>query len=194
MNLQYDTYIVSPGYESHKHFSGLHADTRLRLFVTALAFKKDKTKKIIVSGGKIRKMKKSFAELKKDELIKNLNIPAEVIETEEETFDTSSQIIWIKNNIEKLGSSIAFITDPFQAKHVQILLNSYNLPNVKVLTVDKILFELDPENFHFYTNLYNSIYGYIWRVREFLITQFTKFFDPKGKIIQKITRYRLPKN
>ncbi len=190
MNLSYKTYIVSPGYESYTNVNGLHADTLLRLYVSAVAWKHEKTEKIIVGGGKLRQMKESFAELMKSELVNKQRVPSEIIETEEFTFDTASQVVWIKQNIQRLGDDIAFITDPHQAKHVRLLFDAHDLKNVAVVTVDEILKQLEPQNIHFYTDIYNSPFGYWWVFRETLVTLFTKFFDPTGEKLQRLTQRR----
>jgi hypothetical protein len=190
MNISNKTYIVSPGYESYSHESGLHADTRLRLYVSALALKHKKTERIIVGGGRLRKMKESFAELMKAELVNKQGIPEEIIETEEYTFDTASQVDWIKQHIQELGENVAFITDPHQAKHVRLLFDAQGLKNIAIVPVNEILKQLEPQNFHFYTDIYHSFFGCWWIFRESLVTFFTKFFDPKGERLQRITKGR----
>ncbi|MDP3792667.1 MAG: YdcF family protein [bacterium] len=184
--------IVSPGYENNEHRTGLHWDTRFRLLAAAAFFESGRAEKIIVGGGKLREMKESFAELMKKELLKR-GIPEDVIDTEEYTFDTASQIDWITKNLDKLEGDLGFITDPAQAGHVKALMEGFGIDKeCSVLSTEDIIGEM-ANNKHFlafFEELHGSPYWKKWQLREKVLELFTKYFDPKGEKLAHITTRR----
>lgn len=200
----YDVLIVTPGFESNQHRSGLHWDTRLRLLAAAIYYKAGLANKIIVGGTRIREMEDSFANLMKEELRKKYDVPEDVIETEEYTFDTSSQVEWASQNIDK-NRNVVFITDPEQGKHIKALLGGFNLRQVPVLSTEDIIAALVPNRRYkyrtgaheakihferFFKRLHKSPYWWKWKIRERFLAAFTGVIDPRGKIITRLTRSR----
>ena len=184
--------IVAPGFENNEHYSGLHWDTRFRLLAASAFFESGRAERIVVGGGKLREMKESFAELMKKELLKR-GIPEEVIDTEEYTFDTASQIDWITKNLDKLEGDLGFITDPAQAGHIKALLEGFGInEKCSVLSTEDIIGEM-VNNKHFlafFKELHDSLYWKKWQLREKVLELFTKHFDPKGERVAKITARR----
>lgn len=189
----YKAIVVAPGFESYKHRSGLHWDTRIKLLAAAACYETGHTEKIIVGGRKIRQMQDSFANLMKKELLEKYKIPENAIETEESTFDTASQIDWVKHNIDKYEENLAFITNPAQVAHIKELLKGFDLEEVNVLSIEDIIKEM-PNSRHlefFFEKLHKSPYWLKYRAREKLLTLFTKYIDKKGEKIRRITKARL---
>jgi len=195
---EYKVVIVSPGYEANlpryqanKHRSGLHWDTRIRLLAASLYYKNKQPDKVIVGGAKIRKMHDSFANLMRRELIGERQLPESAIESEECTFDTASQVDWIKQNRESVGQSTAIITDPEQAKHFRALLSGFDLDYIDVLSSETIITHFAPKYCRFFERLHHSSYWIRWAARERLLAVATKIIDPQGKRLRIITRRRL---
>lgn len=205
--------VVFPGYEVAKidsqepfegkkdpkreHRTGLLFETRVRLLAAALLWKNGEVERIVVGGAQIRKMKAAFAKLMKEELVR-LGIPEEMIDTEEETIDTSTQISWIEKNkeSEKYGNSIACLTDPDQAKHVQALLEGYKLKDIPVLETEAIIKRLIPKEHvqhfeHLFEKIHKSPWGIKFKLREELLSFITKYLDPKNEILRHITKGRV---
>ncbi len=184
--------VVAPGYENNEHRTGLHWDTRFRLLAAVAFFESGRAEKIIVGGDKIRDMNKSFSESMKEELLQR-GIPAEAIETEEYTYDTASQIDWIKKNLDRIGGNLGFITDPAQAKHVKALLEGFNIEKeCSILSTEDIIHEMANNKHYeaFLRKLHSSPYWKKWQLREKVLELFTKYFDPKGKKLANITTKR----
>lgn len=191
----YDSVIVSLGYESYDHRSGLFWDTRVRLLAAALLHKNGNAGKIVVGGGKLYNMDQSFAGLMKNVLINKFKIPSDSVVTEETTYDTASQIKWIKTNI-KPEEKTAFITDPAQAKHVKALGEGFGLDNVEILSCFDIVMDLVPRETsksrfkRYFDNILNSDYWQRWSKREKRLADFTKYIDKQGRIVSSLTRLR----
>jgi uncharacterized protein YajQ (UPF0234 family) len=189
---KYNAVFVLPSYENNKHRTGLMWDSRFRLLAAASLFESGKTRRIIVGGAQIRDMKESFVDLMKRELIRR-GVPATEIDVEEYSFDTASQIEWMQKNIAAQEGKTGVITDPEQAKHVQALLEGYDLRDkVDVLTTEDIIRE-NVNNKHFvafFEKLHKSPYWMKWKLREKALELFTRYFDPKGEKMQKITSGR----
>ncbi len=180
-----------------EHYSGLLFETRIKLFAAALLWKNGEVERVVVGGAQIREMKESFANLMKADLI-NFGVPKEFIDTEEQTIDTSTQVSWIEKNKEneKYGNSIACLTDPNQAKHVQALLEGYKLKDVPVLETEAVIIRLIPKNQvnnfkSFFARIDKSPWGIKYKLREELLSLFTKYLDPKNEILRNITKNRV---
>lgn len=173
----YDAVVVCPGFEQNDHPSGLFWDTRYRLSAAAELFLEKKAKRIVVGGGRLRNMYESFAVLMKKYLVRGYDIPTQRITTEEQTFDTASQIDWLMNHPQ---GSVAIVTDKWQALHIRALLFGYRLENIQILTV--------PET------EYTKLQKFKWALRESALAVFTILFDHRGKIIQRITSGRRTSN
>lgn len=120
-----------------------------------------------------------------------MGVPATEIDTEEYTFDTASQIDWLKKNISRYENNVGFITDPEQANHVKELLNGFGLTDeqVDILSSEDIIRE-NSKNKHysaFFERLHKSPFWMQWKVREKLLEILTRYVDPKGEKIRKIT-------
>lgn len=193
----YEALIVSPGYADKKHYSGLGIDTRIRDVMAALFFFMGKTDKIVVGGGMIHEMPVPFAELMKKHLVK-LGIPENVIETEQDTYDTVSQIKWIKEK-SNFNGNVGLVTDSGQAMHIKALLPRFDLKeNLDVLEIEKMVFDLnDKDKEHilsFLKKFHDSNYWkYWWVEREFMLALLAKC-DPNGKIVKAIAElWRKPR-
>lgn len=184
-NTYFDVVVVAPGFEDNEKESGLFWDTELRLQAAIVLYEKSEVKKIIVGGGKLRKMKKSFAFLMKEYLMRR-GIPENIIQTEEYTYDTPSQFQWIKNNIE---GEFDFITDPVQAGHVRELLKGFDIKDCTILSTEDILSD-DELYGTFFKYTHQSFYWRKWIIREKILELFTKFFDPRGELISRLTSKR----
>lgn len=188
----FDSVVVAPGFESKNSYTGLHWDTKLRLIAAALYYKNGYTDAITVGGAKIRKMNESFATLMKRYLMK-LGIPEEVIETEEYTFDTASQIEWLSRRVIN-DAYFAFITDPAQAGHVVELMRGFGISyqNCRIISSESIINLRDENIYHieFLERLHLSPYWWKWVVREKILELFTRYFDPKGKKLSLLTKGR----
>ena len=195
--LHYNAIIVAPAYESQEHKSGLDLNTRLRLLGAALDYKKGFAERIVVGGTQIRKMEETFADLMEKNLIK-LGVPKEAIDKETDTFDTSSQINWIKNHIEQYGNDAAIITDPAQKAHIDALIAGFDLrEKLGVLTYEDLFETLVPdENDNkrlraIIAKLHNSSYWTRFEIIEKIEAIVVKYLDPKGEKMRKMARYRL---
>lgn len=188
----YKNLVVAPCFEKNEHHSGLDWNTRLRLLSAAALFEEGRAEKIIVGGGKLREMKESFADLMKKELIKR-GVPENVIKTEEYTFDTASQIYWMNNNLDKKDGNLGFITDLSQAEHIGALRKGFEMEKeMDILSLEKII-ETMPDNQHrlaFLEKIHNSFDWKKFEAREKILALFTKYFDPKGEIMGKISQFR----
>lgn len=189
---KYKNLVVAPCFEENEHHSGLDWNTRLRLLSAATLFEEGRAEKIIVGGGRLREMKESFAKLMKKELIKR-GIREDAIETEEYTFDTASQIYWMKNNLEKQDGNLGFITDLAQAEHIGALRKGFGMEKeMDILSLEKII-EAMPDNKHriaFLEKIHDSFDWKKFEAREKILALFTKYFDPKGEMIGKIAQFR----
>lgn len=189
---KYKNIVVAPCFENNEHHSGLDWNTRLRLLSAATLFEEGRTERIIVGGGKLREMKESFAELMKEELIKR-GIPENAIETEEYTFDTASQIIWIKKNLDRLDGNLGLIADSTHAKRIKVLVEGFEMEKeIDILSLEKII-EAMPDNKHriaFLEKIHNSFDWNKFIVREKILELFMKYFDNKGEIMSKISQFR----
>jgi hypothetical protein len=192
----YEKIIVSPGYWPKKESpSQLRSDTRIRLVFAALFFKSGRTDKIVVGGGMIHEMKESFAKLMKRDLIK-LGVPENLIETEEDTYDTASQVKWIKEKSDIKGN-MGFITDSAQGNLVKALLPRFDLrEKLDILSIENIVDDLDKKNLliPMLKSFHNSIYWKAWwSEREILLTALAKH-DPDGKIVKWVAElFRNPR-
>ena len=185
----YEALVISPGYADKKHRSGLGADTRIRDVMASLFFFMGRADKLVVGGGMIHKMPIPFAELMKAHLIK-LGVPENDIETEQDTYDTASQINWIREKSNAKGN-MGFVTDQAQAMHVKALLPRFDLKEkLDILTIENMALELNKkEREHilpFLKKFHNSEYWkYWWVEREFLLALLAKC-DPRGEIVKTI--------
>ncbi|MDP1728726.1 MAG: ElyC/SanA/YdcF family protein [archaeon] len=186
----YEKIIVSPGYPSKNDPSGLWKDTKMRLVFTALLFKSGRTDKIVVGGGMLHKMPVPFAELMKAHLIK-LGVPENVVETEQDTYDTASQIEYIKNKLRDTKGNMGFLTDSAQAMYVKELLPRFELEEkLDILTIENVVNDLNKKNLliPMLESFHNSIYWQAWwSEREMLLTALARI-DPKGKFVEKIAK------
>ena len=184
--------IVAPGFERDEHRTGLHWDTRFRLFVASALFASGRAERIIVGGGRLRRMQTSFAERMKTELVQR-GVPVALIETEEDTFDTASQIEWMTRHRGQLGGNLGFITDPAQAGHVQELLRGFGIEEqCSIVSTEDIIQAMD-HNKHFlafFERLHRSPYWKHWQLREKFLELFTRYCDPRGEKIAHLTRQR----
>lgn len=189
----YDAIIVAPGFASNSHPSGLKLDTRLRLLAASLSYKNGLTESIIVGGGKLKGMPESFATLMKNRLVDIHHVPEHVVGTEEETFDTGSQVNWVQQNILPHTQNIAFMTDSEQRNHFIALLHGYQIPSADVLAAEETIIKLTANNPHaekFLNNLHRSTYWKYWKTRERILTLLTETKDPKGEKLSKLTGRR----
>lgn len=189
----YEHIVVAPGFENNKHNSGLYWDTRSRLRAAAILYKKGVAENIVVGGAQLRQMPDSFANSMKRWMVERLHIPEEVIETEEDTYDTPSQFKGIKDHQEdifKEGKS-AFITDREQAKHVRALIKGFGITNMDVLTTHDIFSTYSAHHdAKFLNHIEHSGYWLKWRARELVLTALTRTIDPRGELISRITSKR----
>ena len=179
----FNAVVVSPGYENNDHRTGLLWDTRFRLLGAAALFEAGRADRIVVGGRVINEMKRPFAELMKEELIKR-GIPENMIDTEQYTFDTSSQIDWISQNKDKYENNLGFITDPAQAGHAQALIDGFDIKkDVTVLSIEEIVKEMANNEHYlsFFEKLHSLPFWLKWRMREKVLETFVKYFDPKGE-------------
>lgn len=184
----FDYVVVAPCFENNEHHSGLDQNTRLRLIAAAYMLKTGKAETIIVGGGKLRKMKESFAELMKKYLVEHGINPGS-IGTEEYTFDTASQISWVAKNINTMDNITCFITDSAQAYHIGALIKGFGIEECEVLSSEKIT-ETISYNYHYdhyVKNVHKSFDWKIFQLRESLLFLFTMFVDPKNKSLGKIS-------
>lgn len=189
----YDCMIVAPGYESNRHRTGLGLNTRIRLLATALCYDNQKINHIIVGGARIRDMNDTFADLMQQELTGKYKIPGDVIETEYYTFDTASQVAWIKRNRQFL-SRVAIITDPEQQNHFLNLIENYDLKDVTLLVDEDIIMRYlsDARHIeHFFKRLHRSPYWMGYKTRERVLSLLTKHIDKQGKMVQMVTKARI---
>ncbi|MFA4975289.1 MAG: YdcF family protein [Candidatus Paceibacterota bacterium] len=183
------TIIIAPGFEDNKKHSGLFWDTENRLEAAVVLFRNNEIWRIIVGGGKLRKMQKSFAELMREYLIER-GIPKEIILIEEYTFDTPSQIEWIKKKVEE---RFIFVTDSRQALHIKALLKGFKINGCDILTTEYILCKMSNGKVYwieYFQKLHKSFYWKKWVIREKILELFTRFFDPRGELISKLTSKR----
>lgn len=192
--IHYDAVVVSPGFDNPKHGTGLHWDTRLRELAAAAYYKEGLTPVLVVGGARLGNMKDSFAHLMKRALINKYKIPEKDIILDVNTFDTASQLEWIRKNKSLLGENIAIMTDSQQKKHFSALLKSYGLQDVDILACEDVVVEFADRNEHvsrFIKKLHRSPYWQYWKVREGLLTLFTKMIDKDGEKLGYFTKRRL---
>jgi len=193
----YDAIVVSPGFDNPKHGTGLHWDTRLREFAAAAYYREGLTDVIVVGGAKLGTMKDSFANLMERALKKKYKIPENDIILDVDTFDTASQLEWVRVNKALLGENIAIMTDSQQKKHFSALLNSYGLQDLDILACEDVVVAFADRNEHvsrFIKKLHRSPYWKYWQFREAVLTLFTQYFDKEGKWLGKFTIRRLYKD
>jgi len=189
---KYKNLVVAPCFEKNEHYSGLDWNTRFRLLSASALFESGRAEKIIVGGGRLREMKESFAELMKKELIKR-GIPENVIETEEYTFDTASQIDWMKKNLDKQDGNLGFITDSAQAEHIGALRKGFGMEKeIDILSIEEVVKEMANNKHYlsFFEKLRNSSEWKKFQLREKVLALFTKYFDSKGEMMGKISQFR----
>ena len=188
------TIIVAPCFENNSHWSGLDWNTRIRLYAAFVLYNNDKVCKIVVGGGKFRKMKFSFAELMKGYLIK-IGIPENCIITEEYTYDTASQIVWLENNMGRLYGDSLIITDSAQFRHIKVLLKGFGIEKIcEILPMESIILHEMGHGvemlWEFLIKKQNSLNWRLFQVREMILWFFAKFFDHRGELISKLTSKR----
>lgn len=184
--------IPTPGFDLITHRSGLHRDTRLRLIAAAVMYEAGVAERIIVGGGRLRKMTDSFANLMEKELLR-LGIPQTAIVKETHTIDTATQVEWVKENLADKTGNFAFITDSGQKEHLQELLEGYELNQTLIITDEELITKLPGNTKHFesfYQRLHKSPEWFRWQIREKLLAIFTRRIDPKGEKIRLLTQAR----
>lgn len=189
---KYKNLVIAPCFENNEHHSGLDWNTRFRIMSASAFFENGRAERIIVGGGRLREMKESFSELMKKELIKR-GVPENVIDTEESTFDTASQIDWIKNNLDKKDGNLGFIADSAQAEHIIALRKGFGMEkDVDILSIEEMVKEM-ANNKHYLSFFEKLRDGSDWKkfqLREKILALFTKYFDSKGEIVGKISQFR----
>lgn len=132
--------VVAPCFEDNNDPTGLDWNTQFRLKAAAILYFADPSiVKITVGGDRLRKMKRSFADLMEDFLINKMDIPQTAIAKEEHTFDTGSQV-WAIKHICKLNGGF-ILTDKAQAKHIKALLRGNKMYTWGIITMEEVIID-----------------------------------------------------
>lgn len=183
--------VVAPCFEDNNDPTELDWNTQVRLSAAAAIFFQERNLdvRIVVGGDRLRKMRRSFADLMEDFLINKMNVPQNSIVKEVHTFDTSSQL-WAIEHVCKLNKGL-ILTDSAQAKHIKELLRGYGMKSWGVVTMEEVL--LDGRHDGLYAELLRrnqrTLAWKIFQVREFVMWFITRFFDPRGERMGKIAAY-----
>lgn len=188
------TIVVCPGSEDDTHPSGLYLDTRMRLCAAAVLYKRLEIGMIVVGGSRLRKMKSSFATLMKNYLVAEYRIPDSSIMTEEQTFDTASQIAWLSKNMRRFPGRVEVLTDRWQGLHVEALLSGYSLRSVEVRNLEAVILSIPRDQQEDMSLRYSLGRSVWWPIREYALASFTRRFDRRGKLMQWLTRSRKTKS